>query len=513
MSVELNGRGDGDGVERFERNRYFHGKLMTARDMEAEQTYHASRLHTVARHVLGQGVVCGLRAAVESDDGGTESDEVTVRVDPGVALDCWGRPVVVRDPVRTSHRPAGEELYVYLAQRECDKESVPVDCAGDVSEEECEYNRVLELAEVEVLDEPKEDAAHGTVATVELPAGPAGGPESPGEDAPDSDTDAEPVEEMDGRSRATDLSALARSYYDAAGECATCEGSERSVFVGTLTLTGESWAFTRGSLVYKNDLLYAAIARHAADFANPHEVALSLEQSDDPAGAVVSVDGLEDRERDLLLVSENDRLRIEADEDGKRVVFTMTGDGGGGDEPAGLQSINGQEGADGNVEFVSPQGTISIEAEGNEIRLDIAGEPPEIPERPERPELDVFVDRRDELLELLERQTDIRDLLDRRDEIDDLADNRALIAELADHREDFQVLFDNRDDIEALVNRRSDIETLADSRSDIETLVSRSDDIEMLVDNRDTLETLVNRGDDIAILAERRNDLTNLLDR
>ena len=75
----------------FERNRYFHGKLMTARDMTADQDYVRRRLAAVSRGVLGAGVVAGLDVTGAEDDDG----DLRVTVTPGVALDSAGRTVVV----------------------------------------------------------------------------------------------------------------------------------------------------------------------------------------------------------------------------------------------------------------------------------------------------------------------------------------------------------------------------------------------------------------------------------
>ena len=71
----------------------------------------------------------------------------------------------------------------------------------------------------------------------------------------------------------------AQSYYAAnRGACSFAEGP---VLVGTLHRSeGQPWdlaVFERGPIVYGNELLYAAVASHAADFDNPHQVSLELD--------------------------------------------------------------------------------------------------------------------------------------------------------------------------------------------------------------------------------------------
>ena len=76
-------------LNRFERNKYFYGKLLSVRDFETEQFYMNGKRHLLNRLIHGSGVVCGLR--VEK----VENDNQAVRITPGVALDSWGREILV----------------------------------------------------------------------------------------------------------------------------------------------------------------------------------------------------------------------------------------------------------------------------------------------------------------------------------------------------------------------------------------------------------------------------------
>ena len=44
----------------LERNRYFYGKMLTARDFETEQRYFNNKRRLLNRTLYGAGVVCGL---------------------------------------------------------------------------------------------------------------------------------------------------------------------------------------------------------------------------------------------------------------------------------------------------------------------------------------------------------------------------------------------------------------------------------------------------------------------
>lgn len=74
-----------------ERNHYFYGKLLDVQQLQKEQNYSILGRRRLNRLVLGHGVVCGLN--VVADTAGM------VRIQPGVALDAWGREIVVPETV------------------------------------------------------------------------------------------------------------------------------------------------------------------------------------------------------------------------------------------------------------------------------------------------------------------------------------------------------------------------------------------------------------------------------
>jgi|SRR5215211_853448 len=103
---------------------YFSGRLLTAEDFEAEQSYLLDRRRSDSRRLHGWGVVCGL--------GVTPSGRGGVIVEPGLAIDGLGREIVVpdrqempdpRQPIDDRGEPCGEpvdadEITICLAYAE-----------------------------------------------------------------------------------------------------------------------------------------------------------------------------------------------------------------------------------------------------------------------------------------------------------------------------------------------------------------------------------------------------------
>ncbi|MEF8778324.1 MAG: hypothetical protein V5A36_05370 [Natronomonas sp.] len=296
---------DDDGrLRQFERNRYFHGKLMTARDMQLEQEYHRDRLDTLSQHLLGTGIVCGLETTVEEDEGTLE-----VTVQPGLAIDSRGRPVVVEQRTTDEIDLSGiaDEVSLYLEYDNCVKETVPVPGSEDACEEECTYNRIREVFEITHNPGPPEEQK--SIRHVMFPSS-ADFDLAAGESQPAPTHD--------------ELHRAARSYYeDEADKLRGCDtGHDDSVFLGYFTTSGDSpWTRqTNGEPrphVFTNDMLYAAIARHAADFENPHEVTLEVDEPE--TGAVVRVRDSATPDGNVELRSPDETVAIDADANTKRV--------------------------------------------------------------------------------------------------------------------------------------------------------------------------------------------------
>jgi hypothetical protein len=90
-------------VPHFERNHFFHGKLLGARDLADEQKYFNEKRWLINRMVLGWGVVCGLDVELEHE---------CLVITPGLALDCCGHELLVCQPERLSAKAIADALGV-----------------------------------------------------------------------------------------------------------------------------------------------------------------------------------------------------------------------------------------------------------------------------------------------------------------------------------------------------------------------------------------------------------------
>lgn len=80
-----------------ERNRFFTGKFMTARDFRADPEYFLSRHRLQNRLLFGWGIICGLEVSHHTNP---LCEDRWVVVSRGMALDCFGREIVVSEEVR-----------------------------------------------------------------------------------------------------------------------------------------------------------------------------------------------------------------------------------------------------------------------------------------------------------------------------------------------------------------------------------------------------------------------------
>ncbi|MGD2205984.1 MAG: hypothetical protein PVH17_04315, partial [Anaerolineae bacterium] len=163
------------GLRPFERNRYFDGKLLTTRDFQDEQDYlrGKDKLHNSLLH--GYGTVCGLKVAEHPI---RACQHRYVVLEPGLALDCCGREIIVAEETKVdllakieeALRDKGMEpedglevpyVFVRLAYRQCDTDPVPAlldDCG--CSQTDIEFSRTRETYRLFVdLGEPLTEAA------------------------------------------------------------------------------------------------------------------------------------------------------------------------------------------------------------------------------------------------------------------------------------------------------------------------------------------------------------------
>lgn len=135
----------------LERNRYYYGKLLTVRDFEREQDYIRSKNELNNRVLHGAGVVCGM--------GVTVSDDTTLLIESGMALDYSGREIVIDEPlVRKLQMLEGYDklrdrldAYLCLAYRE--EAADPVNAVGVDIESSRQYNITQESYRLYLTDE------------------------------------------------------------------------------------------------------------------------------------------------------------------------------------------------------------------------------------------------------------------------------------------------------------------------------------------------------------------------
>jgi hypothetical protein len=146
MTTQSKQKSKGYQIPDFERNLYYTGKLLTARDLSDEQRYFRDklRLHYMALH--GWGVVCGLRVRPHP-----YCPDRKVVIEEGFAIDNCGREIRVLEctdldlpqpPPKPPHKdrppqayeedckdqpeePKWKKLYICLRYAECETEQMP----------------------------------------------------------------------------------------------------------------------------------------------------------------------------------------------------------------------------------------------------------------------------------------------------------------------------------------------------------------------------------------------------
>jgi hypothetical protein len=151
------------GIQTLSRNHYFNGKLLVERDFRDEQAYHVIKQRILNSTLHGTGTVCGLQVRAHPSE---ECRDSFLVVEPGVALDCCGREIIVAKkalvPVARRVEELGLEagldgsrdLFLSLCHREEPGEQVPVllpDCeCGDGGQAP---NRIVERYDFRLFTE------------------------------------------------------------------------------------------------------------------------------------------------------------------------------------------------------------------------------------------------------------------------------------------------------------------------------------------------------------------------
>lgn len=126
----------------LERNRYFYGKLLTVRDFEIEQRYNCTKRELLNRVLQGVGVVCGF--------GITASDDTTLMIESGLALDYQGREIVLPETVfrklqmLEGHETLSGKQDAYLCVAYDETAAEPVNAVGTEAGSSRQFNLTRE---------------------------------------------------------------------------------------------------------------------------------------------------------------------------------------------------------------------------------------------------------------------------------------------------------------------------------------------------------------------------------
>lgn len=147
----------------FERNNYFYGKRMTARDFQEEQCYFNEKRWLINRTVHGWGVVCGLNVVIPTND------KTKVEVTEGLAIDCCGREILVCGDEEDRYVPLIPEehecdqqqngdgkIAICLEYDECKREVVNLPSIACDETEKHEFNRIRDSWKITPIHIPEE---------------------------------------------------------------------------------------------------------------------------------------------------------------------------------------------------------------------------------------------------------------------------------------------------------------------------------------------------------------------
>ncbi|RKF14885.1 hypothetical protein D6850_08415 [Roseovarius spongiae] len=160
------------------RNTLFDGKPMSAKDFLDEQLYFLGKHHRHNQYLHGWGTACGLRVVEHPNPACREQFVV---VEPGYAVDCCGREILVREPAmidlralfldtwrtreETDDAPDADQTHrisLVLRHAECPTEPVPAVFNGCGAEQDCLPGKLVDGYQFEVaLDRPVTEPAIG----------------------------------------------------------------------------------------------------------------------------------------------------------------------------------------------------------------------------------------------------------------------------------------------------------------------------------------------------------------
>lgn len=259
-------------LSQFQKNRFFKGKLMTPRDMKAEQSYHAERLHTINRLLNGKGVVRGIDIQSVTHSG----EKLDVTLTPGLALDGHGRPVVVEQVTTKSvPMPAEDEIYLHIEFAEAAMETIPVPDTEGAVDDDTAPNRAVESFTLTYRETPPDSTREAR--DIDIPALKSGS------------LDREVLRDL-----------LAEQYRESQP---SVDDTGAAVYIGAFERTPDgSWVpltdAPRRPVVLDSEFLFDVLVDHVADTDNPHQTPVTKEPMDVPEDVdeiLTAIDGLEEK--------------------------------------------------------------------------------------------------------------------------------------------------------------------------------------------------------------------------
>jgi DNA-binding beta-propeller fold protein YncE len=157
-------------IPQLARNHFFTGKLLVERDFVDEQRYFVGKDRRHNQQLHGWGTVCGLKVKQHPNEA---CQDTYVLIEPGTAIDCCGREILVRREEYFDFRARLEEIWkeqkgaeavpddqkhtlqICLRYTECGTEEVPAlfsECGCD--DTACQPNRTSESYQFELLLDP-----------------------------------------------------------------------------------------------------------------------------------------------------------------------------------------------------------------------------------------------------------------------------------------------------------------------------------------------------------------------
>ena len=146
-------------TEEIERLNYYQGQYLGAEDFKTEQAYHRDmrRRHNIAHHTWG--IVTGLELVERTEDG---VQGVVVYLQPGVAVDGYGREIIVAEPTRldaadfnrfNNQQPAHYQVWIGYEEEEAERPRFGYEICG----EEDQFQRARETFRLRIEPDPPHD--------------------------------------------------------------------------------------------------------------------------------------------------------------------------------------------------------------------------------------------------------------------------------------------------------------------------------------------------------------------